>query len=190
MWNRTLTCPSSMNYFMSILYLDTNCVSGLSSYPNITTSYPLSRRQLSYTVKSGRCRWYESCSRCIKDVIRYPSLSTCTHWIPDTTFFHHGYLFTTDMVLWTRDEKLYQVLHVRYRYMWLKDMIPRVPVPQVGDTLGSMSLSHRYCWIRTCNTKSIFLEVHVLGTAWLNMYQEPGPQERRYSCNCMSRFVS
>ena len=30
------------------------------------------------------------------------------------------------------------------------------------------------------------LEVHVLGTAWLNMYQEPGPQERRYSCNCMS----
>ena len=53
-----------------------------------------------------------------------------------------------------------------------------------------MSLSHRYCWIRTCNTKSIFLEVHVLGTAWLNMYQEPGPQERRYSCNCMSRFVS
>ena len=71
----------------------------------------------------------------------------------------------------------------------LKDMIPRVPVPQVGDTLGSMSLSHRYCWIRTCNTKSIFLEVHVLGTAWLNMYQEPGPQERRYSCNCMSRFV-
>ena len=100
------------------------------------------------------------------------------------------YLFTTDMVLWTRDEKMYQVLHVRYRYMWLKDMIPRVPVPQVGDTLGSMSLSHRYCWIRTCNTKSIFLEVHVLGTAWLNMYQEPGPQERRYSCNCMSRFVS
>ena len=84
---------------------------------------------------------------------------------------------------------MYQVLHVRYRYMWLKDMIPRVPVPQVGDTLGSMSLSHRYCWIRTCNTKSIFLEVHVLGTAWLNMYQEPGPQERRYSCNCMSRFV-
>ena len=53
--------------------------------------------------------------------------------------------------------------------MWLKDMIPRVPVPQVGDTLGSMSLSHRYCWIRTCNTKSIFLEVQVLHVFLLYM---------------------